>query len=1061
MRIMPGERARRAGRLGSSAKRWIAPSRDAARAGVRAATLCAGLLLAGAPLTPQDAHAASFTLSNGLKLEGEVTAASQRFVTIETAEGKRLVSREAVLEVSVRRRDGVLVRGRLEGWRDGAYELLTENGVISVSERGVFVPEVEVTVDDTPARPRRGVRETQTAAAAPAPANRRPERQRATTNAPATAPAAAQPPRDNAAPGDAAQENAEEETVAEETVAEETDARENAALEDAASDGATQAAAEPSAGAELSVAAITAQAAPASAGGEAPTSGGAEADEAWMRSPSRDDDGEDRFQVLLETTDDPGAFDNRDQPSGLDTSRAELEAPDGLPSAAPPTLALKSPAAPTGPRAAASDVDRGSDPELVAAPEPADPPDGNAAPAAQDRPADVTGVRTPPEAPPFEEATGSAIARLEALEEGGITEETLPAPSFDDPFGRVGGARASGDGAVRDLLSGLLSDEALAPTAAPLDPSGSNPRSADPRSADPSGRAADRSAPSGENSATAGAAGEPEGPRIGADPPSIAAPDLGAPPDAAPAPAEVATLTAAPEIRDPAAAPADSGTGGQAPRLDPAAPSAAPDPFAALRDPSLDYLGGVFGEDRATPERAPSCARLTRLLAPPLAAAERGGADRADPAALTLAIGGDFAEDTLRTIGEAFYRDAGVAPGAIAAAPGPDGSGLILTAATERLIRPWRLAATPFSSPDAALASLTRGRADVALAPPSAFGAPLANGETRLIGFDAVALVAHPDNPLSALTRSDINGLLSGSVFDWSMIEPTLIGRPTLYLPPAGSNALDQLAAMAEVRRIRPASVRYIPDPRQRVQAALADPMGLAVAALSATGDAETMAIGRRGAGVQPTLDTLRSGAYPVAAPLYASLDSAPAHPAARLLAAFLSRPEGQRALFEAGVTPIAACDPSTCRLTADGLADARERLSRATIFPRLTMADEAATRALQRAAPPLAALSFPAGTAEIPPETVTRFAETLRRLAREDPEGQGDYAVLARAGLAGEAATPARLERARSRAEATALALRCVGLKARMIAVDPRANSGAFERSEPSPIRVELFAAP
>lgn len=459
-----------------------------------------------------------------------------------------------------------------------------------------------------------------------------------------------------------------------------------------------------------------------------------------------------------------------------------------------------------------------------------------------------------------------------------------------------------------------------------------------------------------------------------------------------------------------------------------------------LRAPALDYRDGVLGGGGVDAQRARSCARLSRLVGPPLASESAAGLKRADRRSLLIAIGGDYASEAVASLAASFFKRSGVETGEAKA--GDDAALAIRVEGKQpRLSLPYDVAALRYEAPGDALQGAEEGRADVVLSPnPGGVGA----GQGHLVAFDAVAVVAHPKNPLRRLTRRDLASLLSGAVTDWSMIQTDIIGAPTLYLPPQRSVELDILSNLARVRRIKPQSVQYIADPRTRLWAALTDPMGLAVAPRSSLGDAPPLAVGRSDTGVLPTRDTIRNAVYPMITPVYVSIPEAPLNPAAPGFAAFLSSPEGQRALFDAGLTPVAACDPSTCALHAEGLDEARARIKTPKNLPALSKVG-ADRIPLAAASAPLARFDFPASRERTPPALVDRIAGAIASLARRDDADQ-PLIVAARAGLPGSEAGADRTRLGAERAEATALALRCAGFDVRSFGVDASAHSGSAE---------------
>ena len=434
--------------------------------------------------------------------------------------------------------------------------------------------------------------------------------------------------------------------------------------------------------------------------------------------------------------------------------------------------------------------------------------------------------------------------------------------------------------------------------------------------------------------------------------------------------------------------------------------------------------------------RAPSCARLGGMAAGPRPAV----AGRIDPGALAVEIGPDSSERLSHRVVAAFLGlDPALLTDDALTAPG-ETTAFFVEPSTPRISAPERIVGVRAAQSDELLSA---GLADLAIVSGAAPTEALAAGRARLIGFDALAFVAHPEASQEPLTATDLAGLLSGKLSDWSMVDPKLTGQTILFLPGDGAPSLRAILEFASSRRAKPATVRRIASASDRAIAARATPGALALTLWSALGGVDPIPIGGSAGAVAPTLDTIRSGSYPLIWPVYAIVPEDPAHPSAPALLEYLSSPAGQRMIYDAGLAPVAACDPSTCNLTAPGLDDARARLSARPPVAPLTMSAPAAV-----AGTPLTSFEAPADFAAPAEPFVMELARFIA-----SPQSGGDLAgiplqLVARAGPAegmDPEAAAARASHAIVRTEAAALALRCAGLKVERIIVDPTPLSGAF----------------
>lgn len=518
-----------------------------------------------------------------------------------------------------------------------------------------------------------------------------------------------------------------------------------------------------------------------------------------------------------------------------------------------------------------------------------------------------------------------------------------------------------------------------------------------------------------------------------AEPPAVDAPEAAREAPALPPSASAANVAAA-ELAGDAAA---ERRRRRAPRLPPAGP---------LREVRFDFRDGVNGGYPAR-DRGRSCARLTTWTASPTItppsdaalAADPTLERRKDPRTLSVGMGGDYASETFVSLAQSYFNLAGLDAVASPVPSELEPLAASVEAAQERVSMPARVTASRFPDADAALASVKQGVSDLILSPPPAVNDPSVRRE--LVAFDALAIVVAPSSPIRSLTARDIASLLSGAVSDWSMIETALMGAPTLYLPAPNSAELSYLADLVDVRRIRPVSARYLPDPRARIEAALADPHGLAIVSRSALGDTAPLPIGRPDAGVAPTLDTIRTASYPLTIPVYVSTPYEPTHPSAPTFSVYLGTPEGQRAVYNAGLFPVAACDPSTCSLKTPGLKSASDTASSPRVMPPLSVAGGADIR-LTSGRSPYARFPLPASLETPPPAMVDQVAQAIDQMYA-GPEADRPLLVVARAGLPGAEAGAERVRIASARAEAATLALRCAGLNVARFGVDPVSTGG------------------
>lgn len=431
-------------------------------------------------------------------------------------------------------------------------------------------------------------------------------------------------------------------------------------------------------------------------------------------------------------------------------------------------------------------------------------------------------------------------------------------------------------------------------------------------------------------------------------------------------------------------------------------------------DPIIDaFASGALG--RPTGRSAAECAVLAALdVAPPVPAALAAILGRADPDALIVRVFGDARETVAIDLadihlGGASFRDeeTGAAVRAVAEGPRPS--------------RPTEVSIGRLDQAgDAIDVMLDIGAVDVALTVGARSERRIASGAARLVGVDPIAVVARPDAPLDALSSDALIGLLSGRITDWSMIDPVRAGAPTLYAPAEGSPSLAFVLESLELRRLGAERVRFVADPVERARRAAADPNALllvsasTLAAMGLAGDAVAID------GARPDRETAASGGYRLTAPVFLELGAPTAHPAAEV---FVAETAALAAAFDAaGLIPIDACRVDACGV---GLEGAAATPSPAPLTVGLDAVDGVSSGAAR--APALG------------DDVAAYLADVETLLLATDPAA-GPAAVALR--LAGD--DPALIADGLVRAEALALAARCVGVDVRHVGLAPRSADGA-----------------
>jgi phosphate transport system substrate-binding protein len=217
------------------------------------------------------------------------------------------------------------------------------------------------------------------------------------------------------------------------------------------------------------------------------------------------------------------------------------------------------------------------------------------------------------------------------------------------------------------------------------------------------------------------------------------------------------------------------------------------------------------------------------------------------------------------------------------------------------------------------IAGLINGTVDVANASRSMkaeeIQAAQDNGITpveHVVARDAIAIVVHPSNPVDDLTLQQLSDVFSGRIARWSEVGGE--DRPIVLLS-RESNSGTHVYFLEQVVRLGDKNARTLFSPdtllmsssegisaevRQNPNAIGYDGLGYV------TADQKVIAVAAQPGGpfVLPTIETVNSGAYPIARDLYMYTAGEPQGTIAGYLAWILS-PEGQAIVGQLGFVPL------------------------------------------------------------------------------------------------------------------------------------------------------------
>jgi phosphate transport system substrate-binding protein len=207
-----------------------------------------------------------------------------------------------------------------------------------------------------------------------------------------------------------------------------------------------------------------------------------------------------------------------------------------------------------------------------------------------------------------------------------------------------------------------------------------------------------------------------------------------------------------------------------------------------------------------------------------------------------------------------------------------------------------------------AFAGLFDGTAELGASSRPVNGKELAEAERlgvslaeTVIGYDGLAVIVHPDNPVAALSIDDASRLFRGEVASWKELGGP--DRPVHRVSRPTASGTYEFFRDKVVRRgdskapgeMAP-DTRFLESSREIAEAVASDPGAVSYAGLGWVGTGVRAVPIRAGAGGQaiaPTVDSVRDGSYPIYRTLLVYTRGAPRGEAAAFLAFALSK-EGQ-----------------------------------------------------------------------------------------------------------------------------------------------------------------------
>ena len=175
-----------------------------------------------------------------------------------------------------------------------------------------------------------------------------------------------------------------------------------------------------------------------------------------------------------------------------------------------------------------------------------------------------------------------------------------------------------------------------------------------------------------------------------------------------------------------------------------------------------------------------------------------------------------------------------------------------------------------------------------------------------IIAYDALAIIVHPDNPVSRLTRQQLEGIFRGKIVNWKQVggEDRKI---VVYSRETSSGTYEFFKESVLKHRNYMPAVLSMPATGAIIQSVSQTPGAIGYVGLAYLNpEVKALAVSYDGGGsyVAPTFDNARSKSYPIVRPLYFYYTKSN-EAAVRPLVDYLTSDEGQAMVASIGFIPI------------------------------------------------------------------------------------------------------------------------------------------------------------
>src|SRR4051812_22881613 len=206
------------------------------------------------------------------------------------------------------------------------------------------------------------------------------------------------------------------------------------------------------------------------------------------------------------------------------------------------------------------------------------------------------------------------------------------------------------------------------------------------------------------------------------------------------------------------------------------------------------------------------------------------------------------------------------------------------------------------------IAAITDGTAQIGMssrrAKPTEMSAAQAKGVTlkpTIVAYDGIAIIVNSNNPLTALTKRQVEQIFAGDITDWSAVGGSA-GKISIYTRNTSSGTYSDFKDLAMKKRDYASSSQKMAGNEQIASEVAKNPSGIGYVGLAYTNADGIKVVSVDG--VLPNKETVLTKKYPYARPTFYYTNGEPTGEAAKFIDFTLSD-EGQKIASKVGFVPV------------------------------------------------------------------------------------------------------------------------------------------------------------